>query len=544
MFGQYLMSHGFISSKALDEALILQKFKKEKLGRLLKELGYIDERSLDSALKCYLKPTCTKKVTELIKMRDSVLYKGKISEKEINFLKENKVETIGLSEDEVILVGSTYKDDIIEKAEKVFQRKVQLQIVGLDAFHVLHSERHSNGSHKIVVSKAITDEKKLQENNPYSNLIQESIDQALKQGVSDIHYEPFDSFYVIRFRIHGVLSDWKILERVHAEALTAKLKSILNMDLSIVGRPQDSRASFPERKLDIRASSFPVLGSGEKIVLRLQRQDEIFSLEKLGLSPKSYHTLLDAIQKREGLILVSGPTGSGKTTTLYSLLHKMDQYGKNISTLEDPVEKKLPRINQASMGGHKSFGHFERALMRQDPDIILVGEVRDQKSADLCMRLSATGHLVLSTIHANGAVEVIERLKNLGIDNFSIKSNLHLSVAQRLVPKVCPFCSKKADKKLVDKVMNVSSLKKEDSVQNPLNFRTIHKKGCGKCKQGVIGRVALIEFLTRNEIESFIDNNPHIRNGALSTPKTSLAKECLKLASSGIIDTKEVFQVL
>ena len=269
------------------------------------------------------------------------------------------------------------------------------------------------------------------------------------QGASDIHYEPFDSLYVIRFRIHGVLSDWKTLGRSHAEAITAKLKSILNMDLSIVGRPQDSRASFSKRKLDIRASSFPVLGNTEKIVLRLQRQDEILSLEELELNPKAYQTLLYAIQKKEGLILISGPTGSGKTTTLYSLLHKMDQYGKNISTLEDPVEKKLLRINQANMRGHKNFGYFERALMRQDPDIVLVGEVRDPESAKLCMRLSATGHLVLSTIHANGALEVVERLKNLGIDNFSIKSNLRLSVAQRLVQKdLSHFVPKKQIKNL------------------------------------------------------------------------------------------------
>ena len=536
MLGNYLVSENFVTTKELNEALNLQRFKKDKIGRILVELGYLSEESLDSALMGYLNPICLEKVADLIKMRESVLISEKIPENEKTFLKSNKLEIIKLRENEITLVASKYNDQTIKKAENVFNRDVVLKLVLPEVFSLLDIESRLSNPTKITLSRNLTDEQKLAEDNPYSKLIRESIDEALRSGASDIHYEPFDATYVIRFRIHGVLSDWKVLPGSHAKATTAKLKSILNMDLAIIGRPQDSRASFKKRQLDVRASSFPVLGNREKIVLRLQRQDEIFALEKLGLPPKPYHALLNAIQKRDGLILISGPTGSGKTTTLYSLLRKMDERSKNISTLENPVEKKLDRINQANISDYKIFSNFERALMRQDPDIILVGEIRDQKNAQLCMRLAATGHLVLSTIHASGAARVIERLKNLGIDDFSIKSNLRLSVAQRLTKKICPFCSEEASEELIVRAMRATHLK-EMLPNSPNNFKKTHREGCQKCKQGLIGRMAVMEYLEKDEIQSCIDNKN------LLPPKISLESECLRVASLGTIDTEEVVQV-
>ena len=256
-------------------------------------------------------------------------------------------------------------------------------------------------------------------------------------------------------------------------------------------------------------------------------------MEELGLSEDSYSKILDTAYKRDGLILISGPTGSGKTTTLYSLLCKMDKYGKNISTLENPVEKKLDRINQANITDYNSFSDFQRALMRQDPDIILVGEVRDKESAELCLKLSATGHLVLSTIHANGAVEVVERLKNLGIDEFSIKSNLRLSIAQRLLRKLCPSCRKRADDTLLHKLSNEFEGIDFDysllSVTNP--------KGCERCQHGVVGRVAVIEYLEKEDVKKFLQNQSNF-----SLDRT-LKQASLKLAEQGLIDLNEVIQI-
>ena len=432
------------------------------------------------------------------------------------------------------ILACKYKDKTIREAEKLFKRPVALKLVKWDIFSLLNEQCREHPKNTLTSMKKLNDEQRLEENNPYSRLIRDSIDAALKVGASDVHYEPFDSGYIIRFRIHGILSDWKALESKYTEPITAKLKSIVNMDMAVIGRPQDSRAFFPKRSLDIRANSFPVVGSSEKIVLRFQRQKESFSLEKLGLQERPYNALLRGIQKQDGLILISGPTGSGKTTTLYSLLCKMDKYGKNISTLEDPVEKKLDRISQAQVGDYKDFSDFERALLRQDPDIILLGEIRDKKSAELCMRLAATGHLVLSTIHANGAYEVIERLKNLGIDDFSIKSHLRLSVAQRLVKKICPICSKPASDKLIaDAIKNIKSfgiekITPESSKTN--HFKTVQKNGCQKCKNGIVGRMIVMEYLEKDDIKSLMENgvNTKTQNAPrLSRPSRGVLKNSL-----------------
>ena len=563
-----------MTSQELSETLTLQKFRKNKIGRLAKELGYINEESLDKALEAYFKPSCGENISQLIKMRDEILSSVQFSKQEKVFLKNYQLEPIKVTDKEITLVGSRYSDFLIQRTEETFHcnillnygapsyRHITLKTLPSNNFHLLCSasaSSHGAKPSKIILSRDITDESKLEEESPYSKLIRESIDEALKLGASDIHYEPFHSKYVIRFRIHGLLSDWKIIDGIYSKAITVKLKSILNMDPALVGHPQDSRASLENRKVDVRASSFPVVGHGEKIVLRIQRGGENVELEDLGLSSKSYNKLLSTIQKNEGLILISGPTGSGKTTTLYSLLHKMDKYGKNISTIENPVEKQLDRISQANISDYKSFATFEAALMRQDPDTILIGEVRDKNSADLCMRLASTGHLVLSTIHANGALEVVERLKSLGVDDFSIQSNLQLSVAQRLVKRICPHCSKSADEKLqkealkrfgwsheqmleVAKIHHLSfkvaapkgldpsgelSADPEDGLRTDSKkelktnseeelrvgpeesfkgFRVVNPKGCKNCQKGVVGRMAVIEYADKEKIISFMES--------------------------------------
>ena len=531
MFGDFLVSRGAITLDQLNEALLLQKFSDSKLGRLLVELGILKKSNLDLLLDEYLKPSCPLKTSELIEKKSTVVLPNDIT----NFKSHNDVYVIEITNRKIALVGKKFSDKVVQDAEEYFKREITLWTVSDEVFSIIDTEKKSSSTRKgkIVVSQHLTDEERLEEDNPYSKLIRESIDQALSINASDIHYESFEDEYIIRFRHHGLLKEWKALKKSHSEALTTKIKSIVNMDLALVGRPQDSRASFKNRKLDIRASSFPVVGGGEKIVLRLQRQDQEFILEELGLPDDSYEKVLNAAQKRDGLILISGPTGSGKTTTLYSLLCKIDKFGKNISTLENPVEKKLDRINQANISDYSSFADFQRALMRQDPDIILVGEVRDQESAELCMKLAATGHLVLSTIHANGAVEVVERLKNLGVDEFSIKSNLRLSIAQRLLRKLCTSCQNKADEKLVKSLLKDC----KDISVNLSEFKITNKQGCEDCQNGVVGRVAVIEYLDKQDVKQFLSEKDNFK------PSNSLKEESLKLALQGIVDVNEVIQI-
>lgn len=381
---------------------------------------------------------------------------------------------------------------------------------------------------KIALETRLDDDDKLYEENPFSQLICSCISYAKQKDASDIHFEPYMNEFLIRVRILGQLVDWNILDHHYAAPVISKLKWILNMDLAVVGAPQDSRASFTSLKLDVRASSMPVLGGKEKIVLRLQNQDHNYNFEHLGLESRVKEALLENATKKEGLILISGPTGSGKTTTMYSLLNLMDKRGKNISTLENPIEKNLPRINQAHLNDYKSFGDFQRALMRQDPDIILIGEIRDEESASMCIKMSMTGHLVLSTIHANGAIEVVERLKKLGIDELSIVSNLRMSAAQRLVQLICPKCSGDAPSRLIKSLQN--ELKKFGDVHR---LKIKNPRGCENCYSGVVGRKVILEFLKRNQIKEIV-------LGAKSSKGfLSLRSEALALAARGQVDINE-----
>lgn len=528
MFGKYIVENKIVTKEQLQECINLQRFKKEKVGRLLVELGYLTQKNLDEALIKFLRPDCPLKVSELIELKKSLV----LTEGETNFADSIDCEIIQKDDEQIILISTGFSDLKIKKAEVFFGKKITLWVTTEEISSIISSgnKKSTKRSSKLVVNQSLSDEERLEEDNPYARLIRESIDDAITKGASDIHYEPFSENYIIRLRVHGELSDWKILEAKHSEAITNKLKSIINMDLATIGRPQDSPALFEKRKVAIRANSFPVVSGGEKIVLRLQKQDQEFILKELGLSETSYDVITRAITKRDGLILISGPTGSGKTTTLYSLLCKMDKFGKNISTLENPVEKRLPRINQGNFSDYGSFTEFQRALMRQDPDIILVGEVRDKESAELCMKLSATGHLVLSTIHANGAKEVVERLKTLGVDEFLIKSNLRLSVAQRLLKKICPKCSTLAPIDLVKKVVGTPC------VDSGAQFKIANPKGCDDCHAGIISRIAVIEYLEKDEIKKSLRDLEF-------TSSNSLTSESLSLAANGLIDVNEVFQI-
>ena len=340
---------------------------------------------------------------------------------------------------------------------------------------------------------------------PFHRFVDDALQASVDRNASDIHFEPFAGQYIVRMRVSGQLEDWKVIDGALSESVTRALKGRLGMDLGIVTKPQDARLTMDELRTDFRANSMPVTSGGEKIVLRLLKWDDDLSLEDLGISEQTLSIIRRAVSKPDGLILISGPTGSGKTTTLYAMLKELDRNGSNISTLENPVEKRLARINQARLGDYKDFDDFQRALMRQDPDVILLGEIRDAQTADLSMKLASTGHLVLSTIHANGAKEVIDRLENLGVDAYTIRTNLRLSMAQRLLKTLCQNCSTKVG-----------------------SFRKRSLTGCKECRGGISGRMAILECLTREE---FRKDRP--------TVKPTLGEIAEQLAKKGIIDHQE-----
>lgn len=364
-----------------------------------------------------------------------------------------------------------------------------------------------------------TNEEMLRNKTPYTSLFRDSLKKALEIKASDVHIEPLIDGLNIRIRQNGDLITFKTLEKEHRQSFIQEVKRLSNLSIAISNKPQDSRLSLPSWKLSLRVNSTPTI-YGEKIVLRLLDMTTEFDLNNSNLSQSAINDLTNAAKEKNGVIIVSGPTGSGKTRTLFSLLNSLDRKKLNIVSLEDPVEYTFKGINQIEIKKTLTFADGLRAILRQDPDVILVGEIRDRETADLCFKASATGHLVISTLHANSASKVIERLMNMGVEEYMLRSNLKFSAAQRLLKQVCPNCS--------------TSLKTEslNSIKTELNLNISSLKmrgtGCERCNDGIIGRIPVMEYLTKEEINT---NN---------TPKRSFLKELEEKASSGAIDRTEV----
>lgn len=498
-FGEFVISKGACTEAQINLALKIAAYRKEKLGRLLVELGFLEPKRLDSLLIQYSPKGPTTIFAELKEASDQV----PLDIRQRSVFREHQVVPLNLDGTTIHVCGCHFSDRTIQVLEQKFDREVQFTPVESTVLDLLRESGSEALESKISVALDPTPDEKLEEDNPYTHLIRECLKEACSAKASDVHFEPFGPQYLIRFRVHGVLQDWKILQSEHTEPITNKLKWLLNLDLAVVSKPQDSRATFTRLGFDGRVNSMPVAGEREKIVIRLQFQEQKLSLTDIGLGKDKIEVLLRNIRRKEGLIVISGPTGSGKTTTLYALLEEMDRLGKNISTLENPVEKSLERINQSNVEGKEDFYEFQRALMRQDPDVILLGEIRDPETADLSMKLSSTGHLVLSTVHANGAKEVLDRLVNLGVDSYTIKNNLILSVAQRLVRTLC-----------------ICSIKRDDGLHS------INAKGCDACSKGVTGRKAIIEYLEGGDIDQKMP--------------TTLQQEITLLAKRGVIDASEL----
>ncbi len=332
---------------------------------------------------------------------------------------------------------------------------------------------------------------------PVVRLVNALLSDAVKRGASDIHFEPEEGFLRFRYRIDGVLRQIRSLHKNYWSAIAVRLKVMAGLDIAEIRSPQDGRISLSlsGRKVDFRVSTLPTI-HGENIVLRvLDRQKGIVSLEDLDLKTESLNTLKLMVARPEGIILVTGPTGSGKTTTLYSILNYMNTESVNIMTLEDPVEYPSTMIRQSSVqeSGRLDFSNGIRSIMRQDPDIILVGEIRDEDTANMAFRAAMTGHQVFSTLHTNSAIGAIPRLLDVGIRPHIMAGNIVGIIAQRLVRRLCERC--KEPYQLGEMERNLLALKVTDKQQ--VIYRP---KGCRRCENsGYKGRIALMEVLRFDE---------------------------------------------
>ena len=337
------------------------------------------------------------------------------------------------------------------------------------------------------------------EEAPVVRLVNAILIDAIRNNASDIHLEPYEKSMRVRFRIDGVLKEVMRPPLKLRNAIVSRIKIMSNLDIAERRLPQDGRIKLKlghGREMDFRVSVLPCL-FGEKVVMRLLDKSNLqLDMTKLGFEPRALTDFKEAIHRPYGMVLVTGPTGSGKTTTLYSALSELNTVTENISTAEDPVEFNLMGINQVQM--HDAIGlNFAAALrsfLRQDPDIIMVGEIRDFETAEIAVKSALTGHMVLSTLHTNDAPSTISRLLNMGIEPFLVTSSVNLILAQRLARKLCPFCRKQA-------VVDAETLRNAQVPEDKIPTAQVYEPGagCDKCNNGFKGRIALYEVMVFGE---------------------------------------------
>lgn len=382
---------------------------------------------------------------------------------------------------------------------------------------------------------------------PTISFVVSMISKALVMGASDIHIEPHEKEVIVRYRIDGVLYDIMTVPNHLREAVVSRLKIMANLHITEKRKPQDGgfHMNIIERKLDVRMSTITTL-FGEKVVLRLLEKENVYNLGELGFSESNLIKLRKMIQAPHGIILVTGPTGSGKTTTLYAILNELNSKEKNIVTIEDPIEYVLPRINQTQINPKAgvTFSSSLRTILRQDPDIIMVGEIRDEETAKIAVQASLTGHLVISTLHTNTALGSVQRLLNMGIEPYLLASSLKGMMSQRLVRKICPVC--KTEIQVEPKVIERNFvLNNQDSVP------TFYKgTGCFHCQQsGYRGRLGVHEVIdVDDQLISLINQGAlesEMKSALISEGQYhSLADDCLQKVNQGLTTLEEVLRVI
>jgi type II secretory ATPase GspE/PulE/Tfp pilus assembly ATPase PilB-like protein len=381
--------------------------------------------------------------------------------------------------------------------------------------------------------------------HPLVRLVDAMLAEAVKRGASDVHFEPEEGFYRVRYRIDGVLRQVRALHTSYCSAITVRLKVLAGMNIAETRSPQDGRISLTisGRQIDFRVSAQPTV-HGENIVLRiLDKKKGIVPLENLGLAEDTMTELKIMMSRPEGIILVTGPTGSGKTTTLYSMINYMNSVEVNIMTLEDPVEYPMSMIRQSSVNeaAKLDFASGIRSLMRQDPDVILVGEIRDSETAEMALRAAMTGHQVYSTLHTNSAVRAIPRLLDLEIPPAILSGNIIGIIAQRLVRKLCKHCKEAYSPEDFERKLL--------GIKPGQHIRIFKAKGCKECDHsGYKGRLSLMEVLRidpdLDELIARRATNQEITNMALEKGFIPIAEDGARRVLDGTTSLEEVSRVI
>ena len=404
---------------------------------------------------------------------------------------------------------------------------------------------------------------KIAEELPIIRIVETLLKHAILQRASDVHIEPTEKEVIVRYRIDGILRDAMTLPKISASGIVARIKVLSNLKLDEHRLPQDGRFKIEteDYRYSIRVSVLPVF-NGEKIVMRLLSETaKAFTLEQLGLRNEALERVQDNLRKPVGMILVTGPTGCGKTTTLYSMMEILNDPGVNISTIEDPVEYRMPRINQTQVNPKigLTFASGLRSLVRQDPDIIMVGEIRDNETASLAINAALTGHLVLSTLHTNSAAGAIPRLIDMKVEPFLLSSTLNCILAQRLVRKLCSekekYFLKESELENIAKYCNLDKilkiLKEEKIVQKKASWKNIpfyRPKKSEECSEGYKGRIGIFEVLPVTEtIKEMIvkqATSDEIQEQAQKEGMRTMLEDGFVKTAQGITSIEEVLRVI
>lgn len=553
--GDLLVAQQYITQGQLEQALAQQKKTGRKLGRQLIDMEFVEENTLLSLLSKQLNiPFIELKHYRFDRDLVQTLPETLARRYRVMILKEDP---------DGILLGMSDPTDIfgLDELQKVIPKPIKTAVVReselLDILDIAYSRASEIASlaeqldeelegDSVDLSEIVTDA--TDSDAPVVKLLQKIFEEAISTKASDIHIEPDESVLRIRQRIDGMLVEQVMNEKRIAGALVVRLKLMSNLDISEKRLPQDGRfhLKVKNHNIDVRLSTMPVQ-FGESVVMRiLDHTEGVLPLEKVGMPANYIKRFRNIINRPHGLVLVTGPTGSGKTTTLYGALSELNTPEKKIITVEDPVEYRLPRISQVQV--HEKigldFGSVLRATLRQDPDILLVGEIRDSESAEIALRAAMTGHMVLSTLHTNDAVTSALRLIDMGVDSYLVASSLKAIVAQRLIRRICESCMEPHPLTEQEREL-LRSLNKSRSIDNS-RFR--RGSGCPHCyNTGYRGRIGVFELLEINGAmaNALRDNSVRQFNDAAHSHPNyrPLGASALDFALEGITTLDEVLRV-
>ena len=557
-FGEILLTSGLLTKENLDKALERQKASGKRLGELLVEMGFLTEEDIARTISIQLgipcvdcssavvEPEAIEAVPEKLAEKYTVLplsVEGKIltlvMADPLNF---EAIKDIQFASGKNIRPAAGNSREIKKAIQRYYHISAPLQ-------EIVDKMMHANV--EVVIERA-DDSQDLREaarkgiSPPLIRLVNSVLYHAVKNRASDIHVEPHENGVLVRERVDGLLRDVFRLPKWIQGSITSRIKITSKMDIAEKRVPQDGRMRIrlENKEIDLRVSTLPV-HYGESIVLRvLDIQSAVHKLEDIGLSEGDSARFRGIIERPQGTVIVTGPTGSGKTSTLYSVIKYVKTEKINIISLEDPVEYDMAGINQVNINEKTglTFAYGLRSVLRQDPDVIMVGEMRDGETAKIATQASLTGHLVLSTLHTNTAVSAITRLKNLGIQPYLIGSALNGIMSQRLVRRICGQC-----KELYSPT--AEELLKIGLREGPVKMVFYKGKGCNACdRTGYRGRTGVFEILVLNsEIRELIANNAAedaILKAAVSAGMRHLIEDGVEKARQGITSIEEILRVL